>query len=56
MTHATRQKFYKLTIKRKVKNMKLQENKKPNTENLGQQTWTQIQDVATGEKLSLIHI
>ena len=30
--------------------MKLQENKKPNAENLGQQTWTQIQDVATGEK------
>ena len=30
--------------------MKLQENKKPNAENLGQQTWNQIQDVATGEK------
>ena len=30
--------------------MKLQENKKPTELNLGQQTWTQIQDVATGEK------
>ena len=30
--------------------MKLQENKKPTELNLGQQTWNQIQDVATGEK------
>ena len=30
--------------------MKLQENKKPTELNLGQQTWKQIQDVATGEK------
>ena len=30
--------------------MKLQENKKPTELNLGEQTWTQIQDVATGEK------
>ena len=30
--------------------MKLQENKKPTELDLGEQTWTQIQDVATGEK------
>ena len=30
--------------------MKLTENKKPNIENLGQQTWAEIQNVAKGER------